>query len=109
MLNFASAEDPAALANAFHELQDGQFDWIVLTSATTVDVLVSQGTRIPDGTRVAEVELWPTGHVFRARNRGRVLLAGGSHPRFARNTGTGDRPYWAMVLSNTPSRFSFRT
>ena len=55
MLNFASAEDPAALANALHELQDGQFDWIVLTSATTVDVLVSQGTRIPDATRVAAV------------------------------------------------------
>lgn len=53
MLNFASAEDPAALANALHELQDGQFDWIVLTSATTVDVLVSQGTRIPESTRVA--------------------------------------------------------
>lgn len=55
MLNFASAEDPAALANALHELQDGQFDWIVLTSATTVDVLVSQGTRIPESTRVAAV------------------------------------------------------
>jgi len=55
MLNFASAEDPAALANALHELQDGQFDWIVLTSATTVDVLVSQGVRIPDSTRVAAV------------------------------------------------------
>lgn len=55
MLNFASAEDPAALANALHELQDGQFDWIVLTSATTVDVLVSQGVRIPDATRVAAV------------------------------------------------------
>lgn len=55
MLNFASAEDPAALANALHELQDGQFDWIVLTSATTVDVLVSQGIRIPDSTRVAAV------------------------------------------------------
>lgn len=27
----------------------------------------------------------------------------------ARNTGTGDRPYWAMVLSNSPPRFSFRT
>lgn len=26
----------------------------------------------------------------------------------ASNTGTGGRPYWAMVLSNTPSRFSFR-
>ncbi|MGV3712579.1 uroporphyrinogen-III synthase [Pseudolysinimonas sp.] len=55
MLNFASAEDPAALANALHELQDGQYDWIVLTSATTVDVLVSQGVRIPDDTRVAAV------------------------------------------------------
>lgn len=55
MLNFASAEDPAALANALHELQDGQFDWIVLTSATTVEVLVSEGTRIPDDTRVAAV------------------------------------------------------
>lgn len=55
MLNFASAEDPAALANALHELQDGQYDWIVLTSATTVDVLVSQGTRIPESTRVAAV------------------------------------------------------
>ena len=55
MLNFASSDDPTALANALHELQDGQFDWIVLTSATTVDVLVSQGIRIPEGTRVAAV------------------------------------------------------
>jgi uroporphyrinogen-III synthase len=55
MLNFASAEDPAALANALHELQDGQYEWIVLTSATTVDVLVSQQVRIPDETRVAAV------------------------------------------------------
>lgn len=55
MLNFASSEDPARLANALHQLQDGQFDWLVLTSATTVDVLMSQGTRIPDNTRVAAV------------------------------------------------------
>lgn len=41
--------------------------------------------------RVAEVELWPAGHVFRARSRVRVLVAGGFHPRFARNTGTGDQ------------------
>ena len=27
----------------------------------------------------------------------------------AKNTGTGDRPYWAMVLSNSPSRFSLRS
>ena len=55
MLNFASAENQVTLANALYELQDGQFDWVVLTSATTVDVLVSQGTRIPDRTRVAAV------------------------------------------------------
>jgi uncharacterized protein YkwD len=27
----------------------------------------------------------------------------------ASNTGTGDRPYWAMVLSNSPGRFSLRS
>jgi uncharacterized protein YkwD len=27
----------------------------------------------------------------------------------ARNAGTGNRPYWAMVLSNTPARSSLRT
>lgn len=26
----------------------------------------------------------------------------------AANTGTGGRPFWAMVLSNSPSRFTFR-
>lgn len=55
LLNFASAEDPAALGAALGELQDDRFDWIVITSATTVDVLVSQATRIPEGTRVAAV------------------------------------------------------
>ncbi len=55
MINFASTEDPTALANAFHELGDGQFDWLVVTSATTVDVLSSQGVRVPEGTRVAAV------------------------------------------------------
>ena len=55
LINFAGAEDPSALANALHELSDGQFDWIVITSATTVDVLTSQGTRVPDSTRIAAV------------------------------------------------------
>lgn len=27
----------------------------------------------------------------------------------AKNTGTEDRPYWSMVLSNSPSRFSLRS
>ena len=32
----------------------------------------------------------PVAHRFRAGSRIRVLVAGGSHPRFARNLGTGE-------------------
>ncbi|MBX3195795.1 MAG: uroporphyrinogen-III synthase [Microbacteriaceae bacterium] len=55
LLNFAGAEDPVVLANALHELQDGQFDWLVVTSATTVDVLSGQKVVVPTGTRIAAV------------------------------------------------------
>jgi uroporphyrinogen-III synthase len=55
LINFASAEDPTALSHALQELGAGAYDWLVVTSATTVDVLVSQRTRVPDGTRVAAV------------------------------------------------------
>lgn len=36
------------------------------------------------------MELDPVAHRFRAGSRIRVLIAGGSHPRFARNLGTGE-------------------
>jgi putative CocE/NonD family hydrolase len=36
------------------------------------------------------IELDPVAHRFRAGSRIRVLVAGGSHPRFARNLGTGE-------------------
>jgi uroporphyrinogen-III synthase len=55
MINFASADDGPALASALRELADGQFAWLVLTSATTVDVLVGQGVSIPASTRIAAV------------------------------------------------------
>lgn len=55
LINFASAEDPAALAEALRDLADGQYDWLVVTSATTVDVLVSQSTRVPESTHIAAV------------------------------------------------------
>jgi uroporphyrinogen-III synthase len=55
LINFASAEDPTALARALHDLAEGAYDWLVVTSATTVDVLVSQGTRVPESTRIAAV------------------------------------------------------
>ncbi|HEY2672336.1 MAG TPA: CocE/NonD family hydrolase [Rugosimonospora sp.] len=43
-----------------------------------------------DGVRAVEVELWPMGYVFRRGHRIRVQLAGGAHPRYARNCGTGE-------------------
>ncbi|CAN5165866.1 hypothetical protein BH11ACT4_BH11ACT4_09030 [soil metagenome] len=55
MINFASADDGAALAGALRELQDGKFEWLVVTSATTVDVFTGQGVTIPPSTRIAAV------------------------------------------------------
>jgi putative CocE/NonD family hydrolase len=55
-------------------------------------VRVSPGMFPPDedGIRPVEVELWPTGYVFRRGHRIRVQVAGAAHPRYARNTGTGE-------------------
>lgn len=55
MINFASSPDPAALEHALQRLARGSFDWLVITSATTVDVLVSQQITLPSNTRVAAV------------------------------------------------------
>jgi uroporphyrinogen-III synthase len=55
LINFASAADPDALNASLARLEQGKFDWVVITSATTVDVLVSHGTAIPRETRVAAV------------------------------------------------------
>ncbi|MGC9668522.1 CocE/NonD family hydrolase [Planosporangium sp. 12N6] len=43
-----------------------------------------------DGVRAVHVDLWPTAHRFLAGHRVRVQVSGGAHPRFARNTGTGE-------------------
>jgi uroporphyrinogen-III synthase len=55
MINFASTENEQALAEALSRLEGASFDWLVVTSATTVDVLVSQQVSIPEKTRVAAV------------------------------------------------------
>ena len=55
LINFASAADPDALADSLGRLERGSFNWLVITSATTVDVLVSHGTSIPSSTRIAAV------------------------------------------------------
>lgn len=55
LINFASASDPDDLADALSELENGEFTWLVITSATTVDVLMSQRIAVPEGTRIAAV------------------------------------------------------
>jgi uroporphyrinogen-III synthase len=55
LINFAASDDEAGLAAALHDLQAGAFDWIVITSATTVDVLMSQNVAIPEKTKIAAV------------------------------------------------------
>jgi len=43
-----------------------------------------------DGVWEVILELWPTAHCFKSGHRIRVQVAGGSHPRYARNTGSGE-------------------
>jgi putative CocE/NonD family hydrolase len=66
---------------------------------------VSDGYRRLDGTpqdgNTVSLELDAIAHRFRAGSRIRVLIAGGSHPRYARNLGTGEATVTGSRL--TPS------
>lgn len=54
---------------------------------------VSDGyRRLRDPSAPVRIELDATAHRFAAGSRIRVLIAGGSHPRYARNPGTGEPP-----------------
>ncbi|MES2093607.1 MAG: uroporphyrinogen-III synthase [Actinomycetota bacterium] len=55
MINFASSENASGLSDALKRLENGTFDWLVITSATTVDVLISQRVTLPPTTRIAAV------------------------------------------------------
>ncbi|MDP4586472.1 MAG: uroporphyrinogen-III synthase [Microbacteriaceae bacterium] len=55
VVNFAAADDNDGLQNQLNRLRDGSFDWVVLTSATTVDVLQHEKVEIPAHTRVAAI------------------------------------------------------
>ncbi|MED5811692.1 CocE/NonD family hydrolase [Mycolicibacterium sp. 050232] len=60
---------------------------------------VSDGFRRLDGhTGPVRLELDAVAHRFPAGSRIRVLVAGGSHPRFARNLGTGEPPISGSLL-----------
>lgn len=55
MINFASTDDAPTLDSALADLASGVFDWVSVTSATTVDVLSSHQVIIPEATKVAAV------------------------------------------------------
>lgn len=55
LINFAASDEPERLASEFDALQEGRYGWLVVTSATTVDVLVGYGVRPPATTRIAAV------------------------------------------------------
>lgn len=51
-----------------------------------------------DGVRRVDVDLWPTAHRFARGHRLRIVVASGAHPRYARNTGTGEPLATATTL-----------
>ncbi len=55
LIGVAPPEDPAPLDAALDRLRAGGFDWLVVTSATTVDALVARGADVHAGMRVAAV------------------------------------------------------
>jgi uroporphyrinogen-III synthase len=55
VITFDQCSNEARLVEAFQHLAAGHFDWVIVTSATTVDVLTERKVAIPAGTRVAAV------------------------------------------------------
>ena len=55
LINFAPTTDQTELESALAALAAGDFDWVTLTSATTVDVLYAYRAVIPPQTKVAAV------------------------------------------------------
>ena len=51
-----------------------------------------------DGIIQGRIDLWPTAHCFRAGHRLRLQVSSGAHPRYARNTGTGEPIATATTL-----------
>ena len=44
----------------------------------------------PDGCLCVKIEMWPTAYCFQRGHRIRVQVSSGAHPRYARNTGSGE-------------------
>ena len=55
LINFGPTNDQAALDDALTKLAAGEFDWLTITSATTVDVLFAHRAVVPRSTKIAAV------------------------------------------------------
>ncbi|HLP23780.1 MAG TPA: uroporphyrinogen-III synthase [Microbacteriaceae bacterium] len=55
LINFAATDQQAQLEAALVKLANGYFDWLTVTSATTVDVLRAHGAIVPTSTKIAAV------------------------------------------------------
>ena len=55
LINFGPTTDQAALDDALEKLAAGDFDWLTVTSATTVDVLYAHRAVVPKSTKIAAV------------------------------------------------------
>jgi uroporphyrinogen-III synthase len=55
LIRFSPAADERAVRDAVARLSAGEFEWLAVTSATTVDVLVQHQIRLLESTRVAAV------------------------------------------------------
>ncbi|WP_232666142.1 CocE/NonD family hydrolase [Pseudonocardia sp. TRM90224] len=68
-------------------------------SRNVSDALLRLDPAHPAGERrTVRIQLGPCAHRFQPGHRMRLLVAGGSHPRWARNTGTGEPPADATTL-----------
>jgi uroporphyrinogen-III synthase len=65
VIDFIDSSDSQPVMDACTRLSAGEFDWVAVTSATTVETLVNHGVRIPEHTRVAVVGP-ATGHAMLA-------------------------------------------
>jgi uncharacterized protein len=71
---------------------------------------VSDGyLRLAEATDSVRVELDAIAHRFRAGSRIRVLIAGGSHPRYTRNLGTGEATATGSQLKASTHELHFGT
>ncbi|WP_341996075.1 uroporphyrinogen-III synthase [Microbacterium sp. LWH7-1.2] len=55
LINFAPTNDQASLDQALADLAAGRFEWLTVTSATTVDVLYAYRAVVPAATKIAAV------------------------------------------------------